>query len=93
MFMVNITFSHWVYNQGNVVARNISLVDSIPCGLVYQVVNSPVWTYNSTTREAITTISGPLNPGDSVNVDIVLQLQPCTGTASFTNISEITAAG
>lgn len=88
----NITFSHWVYNQGNVVARNISLVDSIPCGLVYQVVNSPVWTYNSTTREAITTISGPLNPGDSVNVDIVLQLQPCTGTASFTNISEITAA-
>lgn len=30
--------------------------------------------------------------GDSVKVDIVLQLQACTGKASFTNISEITGA-
>lgn len=42
-----ITYSHWIYNQGSIVARNIAIVDSIPCGLNYQAVNSPLWTYNS----------------------------------------------
>ncbi len=87
-----ITYTHWVYNQGNVVARNIALIDSIPCGLEYLVVNDGTWTYNTVSREANTVLAGPLNPGDSVMVTIQLKLIPCTGTASFTNISEISSA-
>jgi uncharacterized repeat protein (TIGR01451 family) len=87
-----ITYTHWVYNQGNIVARNIALIDSIPCGLEYLVVNNATWTYNTVSREANTVLAGPLNPGDSVMVTIQLKLIPCTGTASFTNISEISSA-
>lgn len=87
-----VTYNHWIYNQGNVIARNINIIDSIPCGLSYIISNSPLWTYNVGAREATTTIPGPLNPGDSISVPITLQIQSCTSGGAYTNISEINSA-
>ncbi|MBK8152511.1 MAG: DUF11 domain-containing protein [Saprospiraceae bacterium] len=87
-----VTYNHWIYNQGNVIARNINIIDSIPCGLSYIISNSPLWTYNAGTHEATTTIPGPLNPGDSISVPITLQIQSCTSGGAYTNISEINSA-
>lgn len=87
-----ITYRHWIYNQGNVVARNIAILDSIPCGLKYLTGNAPLWSYNPVTHKATTTFVGPLNPGDSTPIDITLEIQSCLTAGSFTNISEISSA-
>ncbi len=64
-----------VYNQGNLDARNIGLIDYHPVGLENVINNYPTWDYDGTDRESTHMIMGPLAPGDNVDVDICLEVQ------------------
>ncbi len=87
----DIDFRITVFNQGNMLARNISVVDYVPAG--FQFVTGGVntgWLYNGINRQATRTIAGPLSPGDSVSVSVRLKLLPNAGDEdAYTNISEI----
>ena len=90
-----ITFTIEVFNQGNVIANNIHVLDHIPCGYNYLAVNDGTgWSYDMTSSIADITIAGPLLPGESIPVDIILEIQQCVPNSSdaFLNISEIESA-
>ena len=90
-----LTYTITVYNQGSIEASAIEIVDYLPCGLAYTAVNNTTgWDYDATLDQATITIPGTLVPGDSVSVDIVLELQQCLDTdpESFTNVTEITGS-
>lgn len=69
-----IVFDITVENQGTVVAENIVVTDNVPEGYTYDQTNNPDWTQAVTTSPQ-TTIPGPLNPGESVTVQISLTLE------------------
>ncbi|MBK9994322.1 MAG: DUF11 domain-containing protein [Saprospiraceae bacterium] len=89
-----VEFKIWVYNQGNINADEIQLVDYIPLGFEFDhVLSTPIWTYNSITRKATTNLSSMLAAGDSVSVSIYLKLVPTSGgTTNWINYSEIIAS-
>ena len=77
----DLTFRIKVFNQGDVVADSIRVVDYVPDGFAYdQAVNGPLgWDDNFSVPgnpmmfpDPVNTIDGRLIPGDSVFVDIVL---------------------
>ncbi|MFT4535447.1 MAG: putative repeat protein (TIGR01451 family) [Saprospiraceae bacterium] len=57
-----IDYAFTVVNQGNMAATNIVLVDSLPCGAIFNQAINPNWTYDNVTRIATRTIAGPLQP-------------------------------
>ena len=86
----SVTFNMVVVNQGSVPAYDVELIDYIPCG--YSFDTSMGWTYDAATGNATTTIAGPVMPGASAIVPIVLTVQACSDTDAWVNLSEITAA-
>ncbi|NBC07142.1 MAG: DUF11 domain-containing protein, partial [Bacteroidetes bacterium] len=88
-FGQQVTFRITVENQGNVTAENISVRDYIPDGYLFNAAANPDWT--AVMGDAQRTIAGPLPPGGSTNVDIVLTLQDAAAD-QFVNIAEITRA-
>ena len=79
----SVRFSITVFNQGTIDARNIVVSDYIPFGMA---LNDPNWTAVSPTL-ATRTIPGPLLPGTSTSVDIVLRVT--TSSDVLTNAAEI----
>lgn len=65
-----------VFNQGNIDARNIDIIDYIPVGLDLVSGNFPTWSYNEIDNEAITRIMGPLTPGSNETVEICFEILP-----------------
>ena len=86
-----VTFDIAVVNQGNQDAYNILVNDFIPCGYEYLSSNDGDWSYDVVSGIASTTFEGPLVPGTSDTISIILEVQPCAGapTEAWTNISEI----
>jgi uncharacterized repeat protein (TIGR01451 family) len=79
-----------VFNQGNITATNITIVDYIPAGFVLSS-TAPVnagWVVNGNVAQ--TTLPGPLAPGASITREIVLFVVEAAGVV--TNYAEITGA-
>ncbi|MBK6700115.1 MAG: DUF11 domain-containing protein [Saprospiraceae bacterium] len=87
----NLTFTIWVYNQGTETAKDIKISDYIPAGYSFQAGLNPLWTntYPNVTR----TIAGPIVPGDSASVTIVLTFENNVGGyKKWINYAEITGS-
>lgn len=87
-FYKNVDFRIWIYNQGNVAAQNISIVDYIPEGYHFNAADNPQWMYigNNMVTSNIPII---IHPGDSVAKDITLQLLPTLDPQKWVNRAEI----
>ncbi len=79
-----------VYNQGSITATNIELTDYIPCGL--SLVANSAWSLSGS--NAVTTIAGPLAPGQSIVQTISLQVEECATPShdAWANYAEISAS-
>ncbi|MEM7131672.1 MAG: SdrD B-like domain-containing protein [Chloroflexota bacterium] len=98
----NITFTIEVHNQGDVPAYDVKVLDRNPDG-IFADDSSPTnvnngWTINSPT-ESVVTIPGPINPQESVTVDIVLYVVGANSllyagdpTGNHDNLAEIQSA-
>ena len=78
----------FVYNQGNIAAKNIKVNDYIPCGYVFA--NNPTWTLMGDT--AMTIITSTIQPGDSAIVSIQFTIEPCSEEDAWKNVGEIAAS-
>lgn len=80
----NITFAITVYNQGELVARNIEVTDYLPAGLELKDAN---WTQENGMIK--TTIAGPINPGQSKTVTLTTRIKPDFSGTDMLNLAEI----
>ena len=86
-----IPFEITLFNQGNVNATNITVVDYVPTG--YDWVANAGWTYNNATRMATYTYPGPITPGNNATISINLKVIPdYSGITAWDNLSEIKSA-
>ena len=78
-----------VFNQGNVPAYNVEIVDYVNVGYIFNAADNPGWTL--TGDKAYYTIPGPLVPGDQIIVAINLEVQVPAGAdlSSWYNEAEI----
>jgi uncharacterized repeat protein (TIGR01451 family) len=83
----NITFRITVANQGNETATNIMVSDYVPAGFAFSSNNGWAGSAPLITR----TIPGPLTPGGSTTVDLVLSLQPSATANAWLNVAEISS--
>ncbi|MEE9439120.1 MAG: hypothetical protein V3V14_08985, partial [Saprospiraceae bacterium] len=89
-----IDYNYTVVNQGNIVATDIVIVDSLPCGAFFDPVLNPDWEYDSNTNIATLTIAGPMIGGDQYDGILVLNVVVCYDdpTTAWTNYMEIAQA-
>ena len=80
----NITFAVTVYNQGELVARNIEVTDYLLTGLELKDAN---WTQENGMIK--TTIAGPINPGQSKTVTLTARIKPDFSGTDILNLAEI----
>ncbi len=87
-----VVFEITVYNQGNVAADDIEVVDYLPACLT---LNDPTWFYDAVNHEAVRVISvaggdmpGPLQPGQSISVPITVIVDGCA-VGEIVNWAEI----
>ena len=80
----NITFAITVYNQGELVARNIEVTDYLPAGLELKDTN---WLQENGMIK--TTIAGPINPGQSKTVTLTARIKPDFSGTDILNLAEI----
>jgi len=85
----DVTFTITVFNQGEVTATDIDVVDELPNGMAFDAALNPNWTEDG--PQLTTTIAGPLAPGASVRVDLTLRVVSGTGD-EVDNLAEITSA-
>ena len=80
----DVTFTIEIFNQGNVDATDVGVIDYIPAGLV---LNDPAWTDNGdgTASNTIAAIAA----GASATIDITLTI---TAAGDLNNIAEITGS-
>ncbi len=83
----NITFRITVENQGNETATNIMVSDYVPAGFAFSANNGWAGSAPLITR----TVPGPLAPGASTTVDLVLTLQASATANAWLNIAEISS--
>ncbi len=85
----DVRFTITVFNQGEVTATDIGVVDELPEGLTFDADTNPAWTNDAGILR--TTIDGPLAPGASAQVE--LRLGATEGApASIDNLAEISGA-
>ena len=85
----DLTFEITVFNQGNEAMTNIEVSDYIPEGYTFDSGMNAGW--NGAAPTVSTVIAGPLVPGDSAKVQIVLKLvQTGGGETKWDNYAEIT---
>ena len=84
----DVDFKITVFNQGNITAQNVQLVDYIPSG--FEFVSAYGWTFDGVNK-ATNTIAGPIVPGDSAYVLIKLRTRPNPSSSTgYLNVAEIT---
>jgi len=83
-----VTYQITVYNQGDIPNQDILISDYIPMGL--SLTTNTIWNPVSP-QLANYTIPGPLNPGQSITVDIELLVSP-TANGTITNYAEISSS-
>jgi large repetitive protein len=81
-----VTFKLDVTNEGNVTAKNIVLSDSLPVGLTLA---DPNWTAVGRIATMNTAIAGPLAPGATTSVTIMVKIDPSLTAITLTNYAQI----
>ncbi len=88
----NVTFTYTVFNQGNTPAKNIEVMDYVPSGFEYDPALNPTWT-QALVATPKRVIAGPLAPGASTTITLVLIVQPTNDINNgWTNKAEIVRA-
>jgi len=89
-----INYDYTIVNQGNISATNIVVVDSLPCGAMFEASLNPDWSYDPNTNIATRTIPGPLDPSDFIQETLVLTVVGCVidQETAWTNYMEIAQA-
>ena len=93
-----VMFGIQLFNQGNVDAKDIVIVDTLPCGLEFlptSAVNIAAgWVYNPVTREVRTTYRNILAAGTSAQLSLDNKVVPCYSSVgkAWTNWAEIESA-
>ena len=85
-----VTFTLTLFNQGTVTATNITLSDYLPAGFSLSPNDTNGWTGSGST--VTTTLSGPLSPGISTTLNIVLTAGSSLAPGNHINWAEITEA-
>jgi len=86
-----INFEITVFNQGNVIANNATLVDYIPIG--YQWIPNINWIYDPATRMATLVTNQIIRPADSIKLNLNLIVLPnFSGASVWDNLVEIKSA-
>ena len=88
-------FTFEVFNQGTLPAYNVEIVDYVPAGLTFNPghpVNAIIGWLPTTGGNALLNIDGPILPGGSETVSIVLTVDPNFIGTSINNSGEITEA-
>ncbi|MEL6922598.1 MAG: SdrD B-like domain-containing protein, partial [Bacteroidota bacterium] len=85
----NVKYDITITNEGDITATNIKVVDNIPAGMVLSPDDTNGWVAVTST-EAEVTIAGPLTPGNSSTIEIVLRVEYGGSGASITNNAQIT---
>lgn len=82
-----------VYNQGNVNANNIVIVDTIPCGLEFNAAVNPAWILSGPNKIQ-STIAGTLLANRDTLIPLVFGVNPCYNNQvlGWTNYAEIFSA-
>ncbi len=80
-------FNIVVYNQGNIVARDIEVTDYVAPG--YSFLGDLGWHWNDDWKYAKRVIPGPLLPGDSDTITITLQFQYAPNRGDYINRVEV----
>ncbi|MBP6238077.1 MAG: DUF11 domain-containing protein [Saprospiraceae bacterium] len=90
----NVMYTITVFNQGNVVARDIVVRDTIPCGLEFDPSDPANTGWTQSGQVITTTISSLLNPTQSTQVMVNLIVRPCYSdpATAWTNYAEINEA-
>ncbi len=84
----NVTFTIYVYNQGNQTVRDVEIMDYIPVGYSFNPLYNPDWT--AVAGGATTKILGDIVPGGNTTVSIVLTVQNVVnGVTDYNNYAEI----
>jgi len=83
-----VTYTITVMNQGTMTAVEIEVVDYLPADVTLADAN---WAMGGT-GNAYTTISGPLEPGESVTVNVTVTLDDDVSGGSMVNYAEISQA-
>ncbi len=84
-----IVFDIELFNEGNEDLYDIQFFDSLPCGFTYLDINDGFWTYHSADHKATASVAGPLEPGESMSVEIALALTYCEEEGAYTNIARL----
>ena len=87
----DVLFTIEVHNQGTVTAQNIDIIDVIPDGLELSGNDTNNWTPGPG-NTATNTIDGPLAPGETTTIDILLHIKPDVLAGVYINNAEITGA-
>jgi gliding motility-associated-like protein/uncharacterized repeat protein (TIGR01451 family) len=77
-----------VFNQGSIAASNVSVVDYIPRGMQIFPSGSNGWTTISDSM-ATNLVAGPIQPGDSVTLNLSMRLVFGGPNTSLKNVAEI----
>ena len=85
-----VQFDITVFNQGNVGARDIEIVDYLPCGLSLSPNGNAGWSQVGSTVEFV--YSPLLVAGDSAVIPIVLIIEACNDSDAYVNFAEIVDA-
>ena len=86
----DVTFTLTVFNQGSLTAEQVELIDYLPQGFELSP-NAIGWTAQGDSA-AVALIAGPIAPGDSASIDIVLRVLPTAEAGIFYNAAEIRTA-
>lgn len=77
-----------VYNQGSIPATNVSVVDYVPRGMQIFPSGNNGWVRVNDTM-ATNLVAGPINPGDSVTLNLSMRLVFGSPNTSLKNFAEI----
>ncbi len=78
-----------IFNQGNITAQNVDIIDYLPQGLSYSTNNDATWIYDGVSHTVTKTITESILPGDSIVKELILVLEE---GPDWINYSEITGA-
>ncbi len=76
-----------IFNQGEITAYNVMIVDYIPAA--FELLSAH---WNMVAGSAITSLPGPIAPGESKTVEIKLSLSSAAGDGELVNFAEIVSA-
>ena len=85
-----VTFSIEVFNQGDTPAHDVTVIDYVPTGFLYDPADNPGWSGDPNPTRVI---PGPIDPGQSTLVQIRLMVAPGVQGMTLENAAEIMSDG